>query len=346
VIVKAAVFRGPGRLAVEEVSDPELSPDGVIIKVEACGICGSDLRAFQHGLRFARDWQILGHEVAGTVAAVGAYVSDYRIGDRLAIAADVHCGQCYYCQRALYNLCEDWQLVGAHFAGGMAEHMALPAAILRRGIVHRTPDGLSSVHAALAEPASSVLACQSDAEVEPGEVVAVIGGGPMGCLMVQVARARGAKAILAGKHAERLAKARELGAWQVADVEQADPVAAVRALTGGRGADVAVVACASREAQAQAVQMVRKRGRVVLFGGLPKADPIVHLDANRIHYDELRVIGAFSYHPRYHAVALDFIARGQIEAAKIVTASYPLDQAIEAFAAAKSPDALKIVIVP
>ena len=344
--VKAAVYRGPGRIAVEDVPDPDLSPDGILLKVEACGICGSDLRTYRTGMRVDREWQILGHEVAGTVAAIGANVADYAVGDRLAIAADVHCGRCYYCQRALYNLCEDWKLLGAHYAGGMAQYMALSEPILRRGIVHRTPAGLSSVHASLAEPAASVLACQSDAGVEPGEVIAVIGGGPMGCLMVQVANARGAKAILAGKHAERLEMARALGAWRVVDVEASDPVAVVRDLTDGRGADVAVVACASHEAQSQAVRMVRKRGRVALFGGLPKADPIVHLDANRIHYDELRVFGAFSYHPSYHAVALDLIARGAIDASRIVTATYPLDRVEEAFAAAKDANALKVVLTP
>ena len=342
--MKAAVFRGPGQLALEEVPYPPLPADGLILKVEACGICGSDLRAMQHGLRFAREWQILGHEVAGVVAEVGSEVADYQVGDRLAVAADVHCHRCYYCRRALYNLCEDWKLIGAHYPGGMAEYMALPEDILRRGIVHRIPQGLSSIYAALAEPASSVLASQHDAGVEPGEVVAIIGNGPMGCLHVQVARARGAKAVLAGRRAERLRVAEALGAWRLVDTSQANLLAEVRALTEGRGADVAIVACASGEAQAEAVQLVRKRGRVILFGGLPREDPITHLDANRIHYGELRIIGSFSYHPSYHQLALEMIACGQIEAAKIITATFPLSRVTEAFAAAREATQLKVVL--
>lgn len=333
-------------MAVEEVPYPALAADGLILKVEACGICGSDLRTLQHGLRFAREWQILGHEVAGVVAEVGSEVHDYQVGERLAVAADVHCGYCDYCRRALYNLCDDWQVIGAHYAGGMAEYMALPADILRRGIVHRIPAGLSSIHAALAEPASSVLAALHEVGVEVGEVVAIIGNGPMGCLLVQAAQARGARAILIGRRAERLAAAAGLGAWHLIDSSQVDPVAEVRALTEGRGADVAIVACASKEAQAQAVGMVRKRGRVVLFGGLPKDDPMTALDSNAIHYGELRVLGAFSYHPSYHRLALDLIAQGRIEAAKIITSTYPLARIGEALVAARSASELKVVIIP
>ena len=269
--MRAAVFRGPGRLAVEEIPYPELPADGLILRVEACGICGSDLRTLQHGMRFDREWQVLGHEVAGVVAEVGAGVSDYRAGERLAVAADVHCGRCYYCRRALYNLCEDWRLIGAHYPGGMAEYMALPADILRRGIVHRVPEGLSSAHAALAEPAASVLASQHEAGVEPGEVVVVIGAGPMGCLHVQVARARGARAILADVQAARLEMARSLGPWRLVDSSSANLVAEVRALTDGRGADVAIVACAARTAQAQAVELAGCPGRTPRQRWMPTA---------------------------------------------------------------------------
>lgn len=333
-------------MAVEEVPSPEVEPEGIVLKVEACGICGSDLRAMKSGMRFSREWQILGHEIAGVVVEVGPAVVDYHVGDRLAVAADVHCGECYYCQRALYNLCEDWKLIGAHYAGGMAEFMSLPAAILKRGIVHRIPEGLSSIHASLAEPVSSVLASQHDAAVEPAEVVVIIGSGPMGCLHVQAARARGAWPVLVGRREERLALARDLGAWRLIPARGTEVVSEVRALTGGRGADVAIVACASREAQAEAVQMVRKRGRVILFGGLPKDDPITHLDSNRIHYDELRVIGSFSYHPSYHQVALDLLSRGQIDADKVVTATFPLDRIADAFEAALSPTQLKVIMTP
>jgi L-iditol 2-dehydrogenase len=324
--VKAVVFRGSEELSIEDVPDPELTPDGAIIKIEACGICGSDVRRWQHGANYEQGWQIPGHEIAGKVVEVGADVTEYKVGDRLALAADVSCGECYYCRRGLYNLCDHWQLLGVDFPGGMAEYMQLPHAILHHGIVHRTPEGLPGEQAALAEAASSVIAAQEQVSVEPGEVVAIIGDGPIGVLHVQLARARGAKPVLIGRRAGRLdiVEKKGLGAWKIYNNREIDSVEVVRDLTDGIGADVAIVACAAKSAQAEAVEMVRKRGRVVLFGGLPKSDPITHLNSNTIHYRELRVVGTFSYHPSAHRTALDLISRGLIEADEIITASYPI----------------------
>jgi L-iditol 2-dehydrogenase len=347
--MKAVVFRGPGQIACEEVADPVLPPDGLILKVMACGICGGDLRAYKHGLRAEREWQILGHEISGVVAEVGAGVKDYQVGERLAVAADVSCHQCYYCQRAYFNLCEAWQLIGLDFPGGMAEYMLLPEAILRRGIVHRIPATLSIRRSALAEPSSSVIWAQKNLDVQPGEVVAILGDGPIGALHVQVARLRGAKPVMIGITGPRLEMFKsnpELGAWRVFDNLTQDVVAEVKALTGGRGADVAIVANPFKETQAQAVNMVRKRGRVGLFGGLPKSDPMTRLDSNRIHYDELIVMGNFSYHPGIHADALDLLNRGLIDADQIITATYSIDDVQAAFEDAIRGTALKVVLAP
>ena len=344
--MKAAVYRGPGKLAVEDVPTPACPADGVLLRVEACGVCGSDLRTYTSGIRFDREWQILGHEIAGVVTEVGANVSDYTVGDRLAIAADVHCHACHYCRNALYNLCENWKVIGGHFPGGMAEYFAMDAEILRHGIVHRTPDGLSSVEASVAEPASSVLASHEFVRVRPGELVVILGGGPMGCLHVQVARLRGAQPVLADVAASRLDLARGMGAVALIDSSAADLDAEVKALTHGRGADVVITACPAKQAQTQAVEIVAKRGRVVLFGGLPKKDPMTPLDANRIHYNEISVVGAFSYHPDMHALALDLMSRGDIRAGDIVTSTYPLSGVVDAFEAARSGTQLKVVLEP
>ena len=346
--MKAVVYRGPGQIACEEMPDPQLPPDGLILKVTACGICGGDLRAYKHGLRADKAWQILGHEIAGVVSEVGREVSDYRPGDRLAVAADVSCHRCYYCQHALYNLCENWKLVGLDYAGGMADYMLLSEPILRRGIVHRTPSNLPDIHATLAEPMSSVLWAQQTLNVQPGEVVVIFGDGPIGALHAQVARLRGAKPIVVGITGGRLDMFlyRDLGTWHVLNNETQDVISEVQRLTDGRGADVAIVAAPVKSVQAQALEIVRKRGRVGLFGGLPKNDSFVPLDTNHIHYNEISVIGNFSYHPHMHAIALDLLSRGKIEAEKIITATYPLEQVVEAFSAAMNSTELKVVLVP
>ncbi len=346
--MKAAILRGPGQFACEDLPYPELPTDGAILKVEACGICGSDLRAVKHGLRFGISSQILGHEVAGVLVEVGRDVHDYAVGDRLAIAADVHCQACYYCHHDLYNLCENWQLLGTHYPGGMAEYMQLPDAILHRGIVHRIPEELSSLYAALAEPASSVIAAQQDLNIQLGEVVVIFGDGPIGALHVQVAQARGAKAILVGTRPERLdlMRKRGIGAWRILDSHTTDVVAEIKALTEGRGADSAIAAAPSKTAVTAAISVVRKRGRVALFAGMPRNDPMVEIDNNRIHYDEVRLFGSFSYHPSCHQIALDLIGRGLIDAQKIITALYPLEQLDKAMDALKDHRELKVMLTP
>jgi L-iditol 2-dehydrogenase len=346
--MRAVVVRGPGHLAVEEVPYPELPPDGLILEIKACGICGGDLRTWQGGLRTGgAEWQILGHELNGIVAEVGSEVHDYQVGDRLAVAADVSCHDCYYCDRALYNLCENWKLLGAHYPGGMADYMRLPFDILRHGIVHRIPDGLEHIPAALAEPMSSVIASQHNINVDLGENVLIIGAGPIGCLHIEIAKARGAHPIIVELVEERLAYAESLGvkaAIKGGDDEQV--LEQVRALTGGYGADVAITAAPSKYPQALAVRAVRKRGRVVLFGGLPKQNPITELDSNIIHYNELRIFGAFSYHPRFHQIALEMLADGQIQVDKIITNTYPIERALDAFEALKAGKEVKAVITP
>lgn len=324
--MKAALLKGPGQFACEDVPYPELPRDGAILKVEACGICGSDLRAIKYGLRFGVTSQVLGHEVAGVVVEIGSDVHDYAVGDRLAIAADIHCGDCYYCHHALYNLCDNWKLLGTHYPGGMAEYMQLPADILRRGIVHRIPDELSGLFAALAEPASSVIAAQQDLDIQPGEVVVIFGDGPIGVLHVQVAQARGARAVLVGLQPDRLAliRQRNIAALRILDNAQDDILGEILKMTDGRGADAAISAAPSKSAVAMAVKVVRKRGRVALFAGLPRNDPTIELDYNRIHYDELRLFGTFSYHPDCHQTALDLISRKLIDAEKVITATYSL----------------------
>ncbi|PID86131.1 MAG: hypothetical protein CSB13_04545 [Chloroflexi bacterium] len=344
--MKTAVFRGPGNLAVEEMPTPAVPTDGLLLKVMACGICGSDLRTYQHGMRSDNKWQILGHELNGVVAEVGAEITDYQVGDRLAVAADVSCHDCYYCDRAQYNLCENWKLIGAHYPGGMAEYMLLPVDILRRGIVHRIPDNLSHIEAALAEPMAGILASHHNVGLELGETVAIIGAGPIGCLHVEIAKARGARPFIIEMNPQRLEAAKTLGVEAAILADGRDVIAEIRALTSGYGVDVAITAAPSGVAQTQAVQMVRKRGRVVLYGGLPKTKPTAELNTNIIHYDELTVLGAFSYHPRFHQLALEMLSRGQIQTDKIITNTYPLDDVVKAFESAKAGQEIKAIITP
>jgi L-iditol 2-dehydrogenase len=280
------------------------------------------------------------------VTEVGSRVPDYAPGDRLAIAPDIHCGVCYFCRRGLYNLCDAPRYLGITpgYAGGLADKMLLTHEALTRGIVHRIPDGLDYIEAALSEPCSSVLATHHKAGTSLQDVVVVIGAGPTGCMHICIAQARGARVVVSQRSAPRREMARRFGPQAVVDPRSEDLYAVVAGLSEGRGADLVICANPVAATQALAVELARKGGRVVLFGGLPKANPMTTLDSNRIHYGEIEVVGAFSYHPTFHRLALDVLARKIVPADLIVTHTFSLEQVTEAFETAASGKGLKVVV--
>jgi L-iditol 2-dehydrogenase len=352
--MKAAFLVGEKQYRVLDVPDPETPEDGVVLQVHACGVCGSDLRRWREGPNPGEcsipgfNGIIAGHEVGGGVISTGDRVTKYKVGDRLAVAPDIHCGECYYCQRGMFNLCDKLHYLGISplYPGGFAEQMVLTQEVLTLGIVHRIPDGLSTLHAALAEPASSVLACHQKAGTSLKDTVVVIGAGPIGCLHIAIAKAAGARVIISEPSATRREMALKFKPDAVIDPSQEDFVACIRELTGGLGADLMICANPIPATQDEAVRAVRKGGRVVLFGGLPKANPMTVLDSNIIHYGEIEVVGAFSYHPTMHALALDTLHRGIIPAEHIITHQFPLDRIDRAFDTADSGIGLKVIVVP
>ncbi len=346
--MKGAFLVGVREFEIREIPDPVPPGDGLVLKVEACGVCGSDLRRWKEGPPPGVDGITPGHEVAGAVVEVGKEVTRYSPGDRLAIAPDVHCSQCYYCQRGMYNLCDDLRLVGITpgYPGGFAEKMVLTGEILANGIVHHMPQGLAYEVAAIAEPCCSVLAMHQKAGTGLGDTVVVLGAGPIGCLHVAIAKARGASGIVSEPIGRRREMIQAFGPDVVIDSTSEDVIARVRELTGGLGADIVVCANPVASTQTQAVEMVRKAGRVVLFGGLPKANPMTTLDGNIIHYGEIEVVGAFSYHPTYHELALDLLNRGVIPADLLISDVFPLEKVGQAFESAASGDVLKVIVTP
>lgn len=342
--MKAAYLVDAVKFEVRETPDPFCPDDGLILRVSACGVCGSDLRRWKEGP--GSEPVIPGHEAAGTVVSVGKNVSGYAVGDCLAIAPDVHCGHCYYCEHGQYNLCDNLKLVGITpgYPGGFSERMVLTGEILANGIVHRMPAGMSFQDAALAEPCSSVLAAHDKAETDLAHTVVVMGGGPIGCLHLAVARARGARTILSEPSPVRREIAAPFHPDAVVDPLNEDLSAVVRNMTGGRGADIVICANPIPATQTQAVEIVRKGGRVILFGGLPKANPMTSLDGNRIHYGEIQIVGAFSYHPVYHQMALEAIQRGLIPSDQIITHQFGIGQINQAFETAARGEALKVMV--
>jgi L-iditol 2-dehydrogenase len=343
--VKAAAITGPERIELLDVPVPACPADGVLLAVKACGICGSDLRRWREGPD-PRGRVTAGHEFAGVIEAVGSRVRDHHVGEHLAVAPDVHCLRCWFCGVGRFNLCDDQSQVGITpgYDGGLAEYAVLRADVLAGGVVHRMPASLSFAQGALAEPLSSVQACHQDVGTALGDTVLVMGAGPIGCLHTVVAHLRGARVILSEPNERRRAMAEPFAPELVLDPASQDVVAEVKAFTGGLGADVAICANPVAATHQQAVDAVRKRGTIVLFGGLPKAAPMTSLDANRIHYDELRILGSFSYQPEDHARALRLLERGQVDSDQVVTHTFPLDEIETAFRTVAAGEAIKVMV--
>jgi L-iditol 2-dehydrogenase len=323
-------------------------PGGLVLRVDACGVCGSDLRRWREGLPAGVAGIVPGHEVAGTILSLGEGVEACAPGDRLALAPDIHCGHCWYCRRELFNLCDHPRYLGITpgYDGGFAEQMVLTHEVLERGIVHPVAPSLSSEIAALAEPCSSVLAAHEKAGTSINDTVVVIGAGPIGCLLVAVAHARGARALIVVRSAARSELVARFAPDAIINSTEEDMVEAVCRITEGLGADVVMCANPDATTQTQAVQMVRKGGKVVLFGGLPKANPMTTLNGNLIHYGEIEVIGAFSYHPTAHALALDLYRRDVLPVDRLITHRFPLERIADAFEAAAGGEGLKVLVLP
>ncbi len=344
--MKAAVLVGARQFEVREVPGPVVSDEGLVLKVEACGVCGSDLRRWKEGPPRGSNGVIPGHEAAGMVLEVGKGIGDYSPGDCLAIAPDVRCGGCYYCRHGMYNLCDDLHFIGITpgYPGGFAEKVVLTKEILTNGIVHRMPENMSFLEGALAEPCCSVLAAHEKAGTSLKDTVVVLGAGPIGCLHACVARARGARVIISEPSESRRGLSARFRPEATIDPSREDAVARVRWMTAGLGADIVICANPAAGTQTQAVEMVRKAGRVVLFGGLPKSDPMTLLDANRIHYGEIEVVGSFSYHPTVHEEALELIRRKVIPSDLLITHTFPIERIGEAFETAAGGEGLKVMV--
>ncbi len=344
--MSAVVFTGRQTLDVRTLKKPECGRRDALMQVAACGLCGSDARRWFHGDHSSECARIPGHEPAGVLVEVGSEVHGWKPGDRIALAADIHCGHCFYCRLELPNLCEDHKILGHHVDGALCDYMLLPEQVMVNGIVNRVPDSLPLLHAATAEPICSVLAAHDELAIAAEETVLVIGCGPMGVLHAILARRRGARVIVVDISASRLSMARRSFSIEHAiDASQVDLVEAVSALTAGRGVDVVICAAPSAEPVRLAPQLARKRGRIGLFAGVPRTEALAPLDINRIHYAEQRLIGNFSYHPRYHRQALELLAGGAIDCDSLIR-SYSLAETEAALYDIREGRVLKAVVTP
>ena len=343
----AAMFTGLENIEVTEVPTPTPGPGEMVIRVKSCAVCGSDVRIFHHGNTRVKPPQIIGHEVAGEVVEVGADVAKFKAGDRVALGADVPCGRCQWCRGGMGNNCDTNFAIGYQFQGGFAEYMLVNKTTLDYGPVHHIPEGLSFDEASIAEPLGCVLNGLELAFLGVGDALCIIGGGPVGCMMIELGRHMGATNIsIVDLSDKRLDLARQFRADHYINASKCDVVEAVREATGGEGPDVVMTPCGAVQAHSQAIEMVRHRGRVNLFGGLPKTAPPLTVPSNLIHYKECYVLGSHGSVPRQHKAALGLLARGMVTGSKYLTHQFPLSDIKEAFETAEACVGLKVMVNP
>ncbi|PWU50684.1 alcohol dehydrogenase [Micromonospora globispora] len=346
--MKVVRFHAPGDVRIEDAPEPTPGPGEVKIRVRNCSTCGTDVKIWRFGHHHIDPPRVMGHEVAGEVTEVGAEVTGWQPGDRVQVIAAIPCGRCDQCRRGRMTVCPNQESIGYHYDGGFAQHMVVPAKVLAVDGLNRIPDGVSFAEASVTEPLACVLNGQELARVGEGDDVVVIGSGPIGCLHVRLARARGATRItLVDLNRDRLDMAAALVAPDATVcAAETDPVDAVLKLTDGAGADVVIIAAASGAAQEQALQMVGRQGRISFFGGLPKDKPVIALDANLVHYRELTIVGANGSSPAHNKAALQLIASGAVPVADLITDRLPLENALEAFDIVSRGAGIKVTIEP
>jgi L-iditol 2-dehydrogenase len=349
--MRAAFMTAVDAVEVRQVDEPLLDPAGALLKIEACGICGTDARTFFNGDPRAPAPWILGHEPVGILEEVGPHATlppGIKKGDRVFLGSILTCGRCRFCMDGFQNLCDEHLLYGYDpYPGAYADYAAVPP-IAVKNLIPLPPD-LPSDLATVADPFACALNGIEMLDIRLGDQVLILGSGPIGCWQAVMARDRGAsKVFISDVNRQRLDIA--LGAvgqfvddsWVAGDD---NGVAQALEHTEGRGPERISVAAPSKQAQQAALEMAAKRARIVYFAGLPKHDPVAPLDMNQLHYKELAILGAYGATHRQYRITMDYLERRREELAAVVTHRFKLEHIAEAFNTIRSGSGLKVVIV-
>lgn len=344
--MKACVYEGIEKFVIKDVEKPLLPAGGMIIKVKSCAICGTDLKIYKFGNPNVIPPRILGHEFVGEIIEMDKDVKNFKIGDRVTMATSVSCGTCILCLKGLGNLCGNKFAVGTMADGAFAEFMSITSHAIKQGNVFKVPDEISDDEGTLSEPLGCVVNAQLIAGVNLGDTVVVIGGGPLGCLHLEVAKINGAsKLILIEQSAIRLSLVKDFVDCGICSSNE-DPVERVMKITEGIGADVVIVAAPSIAAHELGFKIISKGGRISFFGSLPKDKSIMNFDTRTVHYNQLKVCGASDSAPFHHRIGMELLKSGEMNVKSIITHKFPLNDIMIGFNTLFEGKALKVVINP
>ncbi|MFD2922259.1 zinc-binding dehydrogenase [Halobacillus naozhouensis] len=332
---------GFGCLEIQDKEEPQVGRDQVKIEVVYAGICGSDIHTYE-GHYKVRVPVTLGHEFSGKVVEVGEGVHEFNVGDRVTSETTFYiCGECEYCQSGDFNLCNHRKGLGTQQDGGFAKYL-----IARKDSVHRLPEKVDYHSAAMTEPLACTYHAVAKTEINDGDVVVVMGPGPIGLFTAQVAQSYGAQVLITGLTSDkvRLDKARELGIDYAVNTQEQDIQELVNRLTDGYGADVVFECSGAVPAAQQGLDLLRKKGQYGQVGIFPQ--PEVPFDLEKIIQKEIRVVGSRSQKPADWEPSLELMNNGSVNAKAMVTHEFDITQWEEAYQAIKSGEAIKVLLTP
>lgn len=343
--MKSIQYWGINDIRYEEVELKEPKRGEVVVKVEAALTCGTDLKTLRRGhpVLIKSIPSGFGHEFSGVVAKIGAGVTDFKIGDRVVAANSAPCGKCFFCKNEQYNLCEKLEFLN----GAYAEYITVPHQIVEKNMV-KIPPHLPFELAAFAEPLANVVHGVERTGIKSGDVVGIIGTGPIGLMFARLAKLKGAKVIVAGRNPEKLKLAMDFaGVDEIIDLKKyPNPEKIFKSFSReGKGLDVAVECVGVPEIWELMLRCVRKGGTVHFFGGC-KSGSKVEFDTTQLHYGDLRILSVFHHTPKYFRMALDLIAAGHVDVKKLIGKTLPLEKTQEALEIHEKGEAIKVLIKP
>ena len=343
--MKAVLFYGPQNIKYEETSIKPLEKGEILVKVGAALTCGTDVKTYRRGhpVLIKNIPSGFGHEFAGTVEKISEGVTNVKVGDRVVCANSAPCGECFYCKRGEYNLCENLDLLN----GAYAEYIVIPERIVRKNTII-LPGSLPFYKAAFAEPLANVVHGVERTDIKPGDTVGVIGIGPIGLMFARLAKLKGARVIAAGRNPVKLKLAEEFShADEIVDLKKyPNPEKIFKDFTDeGKGLDVAVECVGLPEMWERVFSCVRPGGTVHFFGGC-KSGSTVTFDTTKMHYGDIKLMSVFHHTPKYFRQALDYIASGEVEVEKLITAEIPLEKVEWAMEQHIAGNAIKFLVKP
>jgi len=347
--MRAAVYRGNGQIRVETVPTPAIGPGELLVRVESCGICHTDLKKVEYDL--LPPPRIFGHEMAGVVAAVGEGVTQYAPGDHVVVFHHIPCRECFYCRKKLYAQCPVYKRVGvtAGFepaGGGFAEYVRVMDWIVRQGVI-RMPEGVSFDRACFVEPVNTCLKAVEAIQIEPGEVVCVLGQGPIGLLFTMLARHAGATVVATDLIDHRRELALRMGAAACWDPRETDIAAEIARLTEGRGADAILVAVSGAGIVESAVACSRPGARILLFSQTSSKER-VEVSGADICVGERLIMGSYSASIDLQEESARLVFSGALPVEELISHRLPLEEISRGINMALHPDggSMKIIIQP